>query len=401
MPRLFQLCRHYFQLWRRHPGFGRVLIRYGLARICGRGVLVFFLPFWGQYPFLAGLMRKAKPERQLLVLFAVDLAHPTRIREGLLEEGFSAEGIFHFELLPLLPGCDVFLSATQWIYYWPRRNQRLVCIFHGLPTKGNTFRPELIERFTDLFFIGPSHRRLFERTYLSAHAESALKLHEVGYPKLDDLLSGRCDAIGFRSRWRIPQDMPVVLYAPAFDEGTSLREYGLRVIEELLELPAMILVKLHPMLLGSPGEWEATGGVDWKTELEKLEDQPNFRHLTEPDLTPALAAAQVMVTDVSGAALEFMLTGKAVVFLDCPRFFDEYLPRAYGIDGQSARNDPLFNAGRHLGVVAADLAQMKQEVRKLLEKNSPAVSVKPEDVLYHPGRATEEAWRLILEFLSE
>jgi hypothetical protein len=267
-----------------------------------------------------------------------------------------------------------------------------------LPTKGNTFLPERIARFTDLFLIGPTHRDLYERTYGPAHPGAAIRLHEVGYPKLDALLGGGYDPAPFRARLGLPPG-PVVLYAPAYDPGTSLREYGAELIEALLGLPATILVKLHPALLAGAADAFDTGGVDWPAVMERFTGRANFRHVTEPDITPCLAAADVMVTDVSGAALEFLMQGKPVVFIDCPRFFDEHLPRTFGVDGRAAREDPAMNAGRDFGVVVKDLEEMKMEVRRLLA-GGPRPRLRPEDLLYHPGRATAVALALLRESLG-
>jgi hypothetical protein len=377
------------------PGLARAGRAYRRARRRGPVVIV-FLPLWGQWPYLAPLVRGLVAEGREL-FFSVDFLHPTRPAERLQELGFTAERIFPHQFAPLFTGSAVFLSATQWVDHWPRGAAHRVCIFHGLPTKGNTFLPERIARFTDLFLIGPTHRDLYQRSYGQSHPDAAIRLHEVGYPKLDELLGGGYDPGPFHARLGLPPG-PAVLYAPAYDPGTSLREYGTELIEALLELPATVLVKLHPALLAGAADAFDTGGVDWPAVMERFSGRANFRHVTEPDITPCLAAAEVMVTDVSGAALEFMMQGKPVVFIDCPRFFDEHLPRAFGVDGRAAREDPAMNAGRHLGTVVRDLPEMKAQVRRLLAGGS-GPGVRPEELLYHPGHASAVALALLREFL--
>ncbi len=394
------LALHYSRLAPYYPRFFASFLLYLSALINKRPVMIVYVPYAGHYTYVGPILDEAAKGPRPLVLFAARFNDPTRPQEAIAKKGFSSLTIFHYPLVRLIPRCDVFITPTQFIHYWPRKTRHIVCIFHGLPSKGNTFKADSMKLFTDLFFVGPSHRKMYEEKYLSQNPNSRINTHDVGYPRLDALLSGRLDPSDFRIKYNVPDDKPVVVYAPSFEEGTSLRENGVAIIEKLLELPATILVKPHPMLYGELASMQFTGGIDWFKEIESIGKTENFRHVTDLDLTPCLAVADVMVTDVSGAALEFMMATKPVVFFDCPRFYFEYLPRFWGIDGNEALKDITTNAGRDYGVVVKNFEEMNEAVLMAIKGRSTSVLPRPEELVYNPGRGGQRAWRILADFMG-
>src|SRR5256885_12232666 len=49
-----------------------------------------------------------------------------------------------------------------------------------------------------------------------------------------------------------------------------------------------------------------SGGTDWPAAARKYEVSANIRNVVADDIDPLLAASDIMVTDISGAALEFL-----------------------------------------------------------------------------------------------
>lgn len=167
-----------------------------------------------------------------------------------------------------------------------------VQVFHGLGIeKKGHFR---IRGMFDLFCtFGPLTTEPFEAL---ARRHGWFRVVETGWPKMDPLFQGTASST--------PRAQPVVLYAPTFS----------------------------PSLTSAPALAEAIGDIaarrEWRWTVKfhpKMEDafadpvralqasRPNLAIADDARLLPLLREADVMLTDTSSAAAEFMLLGKPVV----------------------------------------------------------------------------------------
>src|ERR1035437_4658380 len=108
-----------------------------------------------------------------------------------------------------------------------------VYTFHGQPSKGLTFSHGKLDNFDALFLYGQLQRETLEhfiKTQLNNIKPSSLFLYDIGYPKSDDLLNGKWKRDEVLKELGLPQEKTTILYAPAFNEGASLREFGLEII---------------------------------------------------------------------------------------------------------------------------------------------------------------------------
>jgi CDP-glycerol glycerophosphotransferase (TagB/SpsB family) len=202
-----------------------------------------------------------------------------------------------------------------------------------------------------------------------------------------------------------------VLYAPSWDEGLSLRTSGEEVIENILKINNInLIVKLHPISYcpqDGPNYMFYTGGVNWKERLSKFETNKNFRHVPTNNIDPILSASDLMVTDVSSVALEFIMLDKPVIYIDCPEFFEKTLKKTYANFGDTTadfvRNDPKANAGRHVGKVVYDIGKLCGEIQKSLENPGEHSELRKEfakQLSYNPGNAANAAAEQILKILT-
>lgn len=282
-----------------------------------------------------------------------------------------------------------------------------IMIGHGQPVKVSNWSENDLRSFNVYFLYGPLERDLFELIKSEKLASTGhIRLVDVGYPKLDDLLQGKyrreevLSSLGLNTGWK------TVIYAPAWDPNGSLRKYGEKVIEALLDVPELnVIVKLHPVSLeppNSPNYAFYTGGVDWVERFKPYEKLSNFRHVADYLVDPLLAAADAMVTDFSGVALEFMTRDRPVVYIDCPEYFEKTL-REWQQDPELSKNDDRLNAGRNAGLVVKDLSELAAAVRRSLN-NPGEFSEKRKDMaarfLYNPGRGAATAAEEILKLLE-
>ncbi|MBK8982188.1 MAG: CDP-glycerol glycerophosphotransferase family protein [Ignavibacteria bacterium] len=305
---------------------------------------------------------------------------------------------------------DLFLSPH--IYGKGNKNSIRIHINHNQPVKYQSYMKRDFINFDVHFLTSPLHRKQTENTIKDYSLEEIdIKLFNIGYSKSDDLLCGKYSREKVLSDLGLDIQKKTILYAPSWDKGLSLRSFGESVIEEMLKNESInIIVKLHPISYSSedgPNYKFYTGGINWKERLEKYNSYKNFRHVSEGKSDPLLAASDVMVTDLSSVALEFIMLDKPVIYINCPEFFEKTLKETYTGFGNTSeefvKNDPKANAGRHTGIVVEEMSQLTEAVQRALndpKEFSQKRKELAEMLTYNKGRAADAASDKILELLN-
>lgn len=374
-------------------------------RLTGKHVIVFNLLSAGQVQFVQPIVEglRAIKQPKLALYLAVDYPMPEAQRSLQI----PLTHCFLSRLASRLPLIDLFLEAE--IYGRGPKNALKVMIGHGQPNKISNWSDENLRAFDVYFLYGPLLREMFAFVQQDKpESTHHLRLMNVGYPKLDDQLNGRIDCNQVLANLKLNAGRRTVIYAPAWDPGCSLRTHGTEIVERLLADGTLnVLVKLHPGSVepkSSPYYEFYTGGVDWAERFRNLQQRyENLRYIDEQVVNPYLVASDLMVTDFSGVALEFMMLDRPVVYFDCPEFYEKTLP-LWKCDPELARNDDRFNAGRNYGQVVATLDEMMEAIRSALEDPKKGSTRRKElmtRLLYNPGRGTEASISAVLELLEE
>lgn len=196
-------------------------------------------------------------------------------------------------------------------------------ISSGFDKSPNQYGPEMAE-FDVLLSTGPEctqTAKMFKSMYGHEY-----DIWEVGYPKLDTLL-----ASSWESRPRGSKQSLQVVFAPSWGKHAALDVYGLAPVQWALNAGHTVSIKLHPMSLSENNDL-ATGGRDWRKELAPYRNHVHAKIISTEANDALLQDADVMISDVSGIAYEFILMEKPVVFLDLPDFFQRGND-SEGVDG--------------------------------------------------------------------
>jgi len=217
-----------------------------------------------------------------------------------------------------------------------RSGARMVNVNHGLISKGCFYSDSPLthrENIADLICVpGPFHRDALKRTVYKPILVS-------GLVKFDRIFNGGLTRGNVLQRLGIDGRKKVILFAPTFNRELSAVPMVTDGVRNWVDDGTHLLIKLHGM---SPPEW---------VELYSLiaENDPRITLIDDLDITPCLAAADVMVSDVSSAFMEFMALDKPVVLVNNPlrtQFtgFDprdiEYSWRRVGMEVDSAADIP-------------------------------------------------------------
>jgi len=375
-------------------------------KLSGSRIIIVFVEELGFIQFLLPVVEELKRRSGSSLSWYVATEHSAH-PDQLAVFDVPRERQFHPRLAPALLPADVFLSAS--VYGKGPATSLRINISHNQPTKFEAYPKEHLRNYNVHFLTGPLHREQYEHMFELHQLNLAdVKLVNVGYPKSDALLQGRYTRQGVLDQLALDASRKTILYAPAWDPGGSLRSFGTDVIEQLLTLDDInVIVKLHPVSYTEPSspnfEWYA-GGVDWIEQFRRFEENPRFRHVSSFQIDPLLAASDVLVTDFSSVALEFIVLDKPVIYLDCPEYFEKTLRHpAYNSDPDYVRNDPRANAGRHVGAVVEHVGDLARIARDSLanpgtrSEDRRALAAR---LLYNPGRGAEAAATAILEMLG-
>jgi len=330
--------------------------------------------------------------------------------KSFIEFGIEKSKQFPVTMSRNLSNADVFISAH--IYGVGNRSTYKIHINHNQPVKYQSYMKRDFVNFDAHFLTSPLHREQTENTIRSYGLENMkIDLYNIGYSKADALLNGEYSREKVLNDFGLSPDNKTVLYSPSWDEGLSLRTNGKKIVEKLLELEGInVIVKLHPISYcppDGPNYQFYTGGIDWIKELSVFEIKKTFRHVPVSNIDPILSAADLMVTDVSSVALEFIILDKPVIYIDCPEFFEKTLSKVYSGFGETTaefvKNDPKANAGRHTGIVVENIDDLHLSVNRCLNNPGELSDKRRElskNLSYNPGVASEAASDTIINILK-
>jgi hypothetical protein len=211
---------------------------------------------------------------------------------------------------------DLYLNGDPWAAARVRRCAHRVNFFHGVAGKYDLDRPQGLpmgfETYDRVAFI---NRDRMQR-YLQARIVTTQQAVLVGYPKLDRLARGEYDGGAVRRELGLEAHRPTALYAPTYSEASSLHLAGEDIVRALEASGFNVIVKLHDRSLDPDPRYHQ--GIDWRARFAPLERPGRMLFVETSDVTPLLAAADVMVTDHSSVGFEYLVLDRPLLIFDAP-----------------------------------------------------------------------------------
>ncbi len=368
----------------------------------GKKIIAYQLSSAGQLQYMLPLHQELQ-KNVSDVSYYLSMDYPMHGKLG--DINIAPSHYFSSKIAKYLFPIDVFLEAE--IHSRGPRNAVKIFSGHGQANKLSHWAEDNLKAFDIYFVHGPLERRMFEVIQeTKPHATSHIKLVDVGYPKLDDLVNQNYDRMKLMEKLNLDPNLKTVLYSPAWDPSGSLRTYGTEIAKTLLNIPDInLIVKLHPASMepvNSPYFEFYTGGKIWENEFAKIQN-PRCQFVKDYLINPYLFISDLMVNDFSGVGLEFMVLDRPVIYIDCPDYFEKILP-SWHCDGHLARVDDRFNGGRNAGTVVHNLAELKTQVE--LELKAPQINSEKRkqlssQLMYNPGFGAKAGTAEILRILKQ
>lgn len=168
------------------------------------------------------------------------------------------------------------------------------------------YRTGAFDSFDTIFCSGPFHRDEV-RALEKQRGTPAKLLFNHGYGRLDALIE---DA---RLNNKVRNQIQYVLLAPSWGPNGVIETMGGKIVDTLLSAGYHVTLRPHPETIKS--SMEIITSI-----LVKHENEPRFKYEGSVDGQDSLMNSDLMISDWSGAALEFALgLKKPVLFIDVPR----------------------------------------------------------------------------------
>ncbi len=273
---------------------------------------------------------------------------------------------------------DMYISSD--IYLLGKRAKVKIHTFHGISFKGRAYTEKVLE-FDKLFIIGPYMlRRFVEKGILKENDQRVVK---VGMPKLDSLIDGTWTKEKARSYLGLEGDEPVILYAPTWGVASSLELYGDLLVDVVNNLGVKLIVKLHDHSLGE---------VKWQRKLHDWMAKGVYVYYGA-DIVPAMAASDMLVSDFSSVANEYLMLNRPIVYLFVPSFVKRY--------ANTVDKNMLFRGGLVVKKPTKELLEdaLRRSLNFLDEFAEERLYLRAL-LFYNPGKATDVAVSCIKELLS-
>lgn len=349
------------------------------------------------------LLRYLEQDERLKVLHTAYLSHTRRIDRKDTEDltGFFSrfgitKGVTHYRMTRFMP-VDLYLSPNFSERLIPKFAKVKVQMFHGVSFKNYAVSDDLAA-FQRWMVIGEYHRRKLVRAGIAA--EDDPRVLRVGMPKTDALLGSRAAGKELVVELGLDPALPTVAYAPtrSGSAGSSLEGFGLDALDALRALPINVLVKLHDR---SDRRFRAELTRDYAAEIEARHRGGRVRVVREHDVVPVLLAADVLLSDLSSVANEFLLRDAPVLYLETPQHEAKLRSSAQRRFGDA--DEASFEWMREAGDVVRAADAVVPAVERALSDPSRRSAQRRERaalLFYNPGSATPIALRELYRLLE-
>ncbi len=183
-----------------------------------------------------------------------------------------------------------------------------IYLFHSINSTHMVYRESAFDAYDTIFCVGPHHKKEIRATE-KHYKLKAKNLFEHGYERLDAIIN-KYESLNKYIPSSVPEKNVVI--APSWGVGSFIEDAcGTKIISALLDKKHNLVLRLHPMTVRRFPRMVSDlqnnfGDRGLKVETNMYEQE-------------SLQSADIMISDWSGAALEFSFgTGRPVLFVDMP-----------------------------------------------------------------------------------
>ncbi len=272
-------------------------------------LLVFYAEHESYLAYLEGFIRELTETHKVSLCYVTsDAADP------MLSDSPAGVRVFYLRsLLPyfmLLVRCRVFvMTLTDLNQFHLKRSinpAHYLYVFHSMVSTHMMYRAGAFDHYDSILCVG-DYQKSEIQAYENQQGLPAKELIPAGYYRLERI----CEQAASRSG-ATTSEPRTVLIAPSWGEDNLLKSSGRALVDLLLSNGYRVIVRPHPETIRRDPEMIAN--------LESVfGQQPRFRLERSVTTDDSLLAADILLCDLSGVALEYAFgTLRPVLFFDVP-----------------------------------------------------------------------------------
>ncbi len=258
---------------------------------------------------------------------------------------------------------------------------KIVNIGHGTISKGYYFTNSVWterENWVDLLCVPGNYAK--EQFDKILHT----KVVATGMPKLDPVFRGDYNRENLCKRLKLDVTKKIVLYAPTFNRDLSSIFLFQENFQILHNDDYYILIKLHGSTLPFLVE----------TYKRFATEYPNFIFIDDVNIAPYIGGADLMISDVSSAFMEFMALNKPVILYN-----NKNVKEYHGYNPEN-----IEYKWRNLGYQVSSIYEIKNMINDIFKNdNKSGIRIKYAKQLFADleGSAAKKVWQATKNILPE
>lgn len=241
-----------------------------------------------------------------------------------------------------------------------------VYLHHSIVSTHMVYRPAAFDHFDAILCVGPHHIQEIRQRELQQNLP-AKTLIEHGYGRLDSMLKELEPVAGSSAN---PKQ---VLIAPSWGDNSLLNLCGQQAIESLLAAGHKVVLRPHPRT-------RQLHASVLEQIITRFGEHPQFELDNNMDAYSTLQSSALMISDWSGAALEFAFAyQRPVIFVDVPRKIQNEAYTALQLEpieasirqeiGQIVLQQDIGLIGEKAQEIMHNSAQWQQDISAVRQKN--------------------------------
>jgi hypothetical protein len=263
-----------------------------------------------------------------------------------------------------------------------------VYIQHSLVSQHMAYRPGAFDHFDTIFCAGPHHVREI-RALEKQRRTREKNIVEHGYQRLDEVLD---EQVTVDRSLSSTGNSPHILIAPSWGANGIIETLGNTPVEVLLKAGFRVTLRPHPQTLKHSKK--TVDGI-----LKRHLGNSLFDLDDDASSTASLRASDVMISDWSGAALDYAFgLGKPVAFIDTPRKVNNSSYQELNIEPFEAKIRTV------IGEIISpdDLAGLEVAIERMLDSSSrKELREIAKNHVFNIGRSAEIGASALIRILAD
>lgn len=268
-------------------------------------------------------------EIHFIILFhpQLPLRSATILRDFVHHRLGIAQSNIHSYWQTLFSRYDIVVCTDVYAKFPLRRSNRIL-LKHGAGVADRILKPSFLRRtifdFDLVLVSGDADYEVLRRRCPESFIRN--KVFAAGLPYLDRLQTCEESRHAYLRRLGLSPDKRIALVAPSWRGLETIQDsdpnYLHEIVKVLRDLDWQVIMKLHACSFNPA----MVGGRDWKTAINDYV-RNGIRYDPDIDDIPALLHSDLLITDISSRAFNFLLLDKPVIAVLPENMFTDGLDR--------------------------------------------------------------------------